>query len=104
MQPIIAEKRAELTELCRRFHVRRLDLFGSAAREDFDPTRSDVDFLVEFEPVPPAAYAEAYFGLRAALAALFGRKIDLVTAPSLVNPYLRAAIEAERQPLYRAAA
>jgi predicted nucleotidyltransferase len=42
-------RREELRALCRRFHVRRLDLFGSAARGDFDPERSDVDFLVEFE-------------------------------------------------------
>jgi len=46
----IASHREELRELCRRFHVRRLDLFGSATGDDFDPARSDLDFLVEFEP------------------------------------------------------
>jgi hypothetical protein len=47
-----------LPELCRRFHVRRLDLFGSAATgHNFDPVRSDLDFLVSFEPLPPGEYA-----------------------------------------------
>ena len=46
----IASHREELEELCRRFHVRRLDLFGSAASDGFDPARSDLDFLVEFDP------------------------------------------------------
>ena len=53
---------AALPALCRRFGVRRLDLFGSAATGRFDPTRSDLDFLVVFEEIPPTAYADAYFG------------------------------------------
>jgi predicted nucleotidyltransferase len=54
--------------------------------------------------MPPAEYAEAYFGLLAALSALFDRNVDLLTEPSLDNPYLRAQIEAERQTLFEAAA
>ena len=50
MLPLIHARREEVAELCRRFHVRRLEVFGSAARGDFDPERSDVDFLVEFDP------------------------------------------------------
>ncbi len=46
----ISSHREELEEVCRRFHVRRLDLFGSAASDDFDPAGSDLDFLVEFDP------------------------------------------------------
>jgi uncharacterized protein len=104
MQPIIETHRAELAARGRRFHVRRLDVFGSAATGSFDPDRSDLDFLVLFEEMPPAAYAEAYFGLLAALSALFDRNVDLLTEPSLDNPYLRAQIEAERQTLFEAAA
>ena len=89
-----------LPELCRRYHVRRLDLFGSATTGRFDPGRSDVDFLVAFEDLPRGAYADAYFGLRDALEQLFGRPVDLVTESSLENPYLRRRIEAERQPLF----
>ncbi len=59
---------ATLPALCRRFGVRRLDLFGSAASGRFDPGRSDLDFVVSFaDLLPPAAYADAWFGLRAEL-------------------------------------
>ena len=80
--------------------MRRLDLFGSAATGRFDPERSDLDFLVEFEPMPAPIYSAAYFDLREALEALFGRRIDLVTEPALKNPYLRQQIEAEKRTLF----
>ena len=57
----IALHREELPALCRRFHVRRLDLFGSAARGDFDPESSDIDFLVEFDRAAPAASVRRLF-------------------------------------------
>ncbi len=82
----IAQHREELRNLCRRFGVRRLDVFGSAARQaDFDPARSDIDFLVEF------AAEEGGFGpfvdFKEALEALLDRRVDLVD---------RKAIEASR--------
>ncbi|HKM68847.1 MAG TPA: nucleotidyltransferase domain-containing protein [Pseudomonadota bacterium] len=89
-----------ITELCRRFGVRRLDLFGSAATGRFDLRRSDLDFLVEFEEMPPGSYAKACFGLRQSLERLFGRPIDLLTEPALANPYLRRQIESEKRTLY----
>jgi len=92
-----------LDALCRRFRVQRLDVFGSAATgRGFDAARSDIDLLVAFEPLSPGDFAEAYFGLREALEALTGRKVDLVTEAALRNPYLRRRVEAERQPLFRA--
>ncbi len=92
-----------LPTLCRRFHVRRLYLFGSAATgRNFDPARSDLDFLVDFKPLTPAEYTDAYFGLREALEELSGRPIDLVTEPALENPYLRRQVEAERRLLFQA--
>jgi predicted nucleotidyltransferase len=102
VQPIIETRRAELAALCRRFHVRRLDVFGSAAGNDFDSTRSDVDFLVEFEPLPHAAYADTWFGLQEGLEALFGRPVDLVSARAVVNPYFAASIAATRESVYPA--
>ena len=102
MSPFIEEHRDELADLCRRHHVRRLFVFGSAARDDFDPARSDVDLLVEFEPVPEGGYADAYFGLREALEALLGRDVDLVAASALRNPYIKADVERTRSLLYAA--
>ena len=86
--------------LCRRFHVRRLDLFGSAVGGRFDPMRSDLDFLVAFEDLAGGAYADAYFGLRDALVELFGREVDLLTDAALENPYLRRRVEAQRERLF----
>ena len=99
----IALHREELQDLCRRFHVRRLDVFGSAARgEGFDPARSDLDFLVEFEPLQPGAYVDAYFGLKEGLEQLFGRPADLISAASIRNRYFRASVERTKAPLYAA--
>jgi predicted nucleotidyltransferase len=91
-----------LTELCRRFGVRRLDLFGSAATGRFDPVRSDLDFLVEFETPPTGGFGSPYFGLLEGLETLFQRRIDLLTEQSLENPYRRRRIEAEKRTLYQA--
>jgi predicted nucleotidyltransferase len=93
----------ELVALCRRHKVRRLDLFGSAANDTFDPARSDLDFLVEFdEALKSGGYFDVYFRLREELIALYGREVDLVTVPSLKNPYLRKQVMAERQLLFEA--
>ena len=101
MQPIIEERRAEIAALCRRFHVRRLDVFGSAAG-DFDPARSDVDLLVEFDPRSTLKAMDQYFGLKEELEALFERPVDLVVASAVKNPYIRKSIEETRETLYAA--
>ena len=98
----ISSRRDELREVCHRFHVRRLELFGSAARDDFDPARSDLDFLVEFQPMPPGAYADAFFGLKELLEQLFGRPVDLVAAAAIRNPYLRESVDRAKTLLYAA--
>lgn len=103
MPSVIEPYRDEIAQLCRRFHVRRLDVFGSAARgTDFDPEHSDVDFLVEFEPDNPLAGFEAYFGFKEALEALLGRPVDLVMPGAIENPYLRAGIERSRESVFAA--
>lgn len=64
MLAIIESNRVDLERLCRRFHVRRLDLFGSAATGNFEPGSSDLDFLVEFEPDAPQKALDAYLDLK----------------------------------------
>ncbi|MBE0619601.1 MAG: nucleotidyltransferase domain-containing protein [Burkholderiales bacterium] len=100
MTNLIDQHRDEVAALCRRAGARRLDAFGSAIRADFNPQASDLDFLVEFDDVPPAVYAKAYFALKEGLESLFGRPVDLVTGSSLANPYFRERILAERQNVY----
>jgi len=91
--------RQQLSRLCRKYHVRSLDVFGSVLTSRFAP-RSDIDFLVEFEDLPPADYAQAWDGLRESLERLFARPIDLLTPRSLENPYLRRNVEATKRRLY----
>jgi predicted nucleotidyltransferase len=99
----IALHREELRELCRRYHVLRLDLIGSAARDDFDPERSDVDFLVEFDRAHPKAMSfDTYFGLKESLEKLLGKRVDLVESSAVRNPYLKAEFERSRVALFEA--
>lgn len=102
MLPLIEGHRAEIAELCRRFNVDRLDVFGSAARAvDFDPARSDIDILVTYAANSHPNVWD-YFALRDALSDLFGRKVDLVMEDAVENPFVRAGIDRSRQPLYGA--
>lgn len=102
MQPIIEAHRDKVTELCRQYHVRQLEVFGSGVRQDFDPSRSDVDLLVEFEPGSSLKALDQYFGLKESLESLLGRPVDLVVAGAVRNPYLRASIARDRETLYAA--
>jgi predicted nucleotidyltransferase len=102
MHPLITEKLDDILKLCRRYHVRRLEIFGSATGDRFDPERSDVDFLVQFLPLEGRAYPDAYFGLLWELEALLGRPVDLLSTPEIRNPYLRSSIDKSRQLVYAA--
>lgn len=102
MQDFIAATRQPLAELCRAHHVRRLALFGSALREDFHPTRSDVDVLVEFDHVAEDSYFDNKHELHRALELLFNRKVDLITWKSIRNPYFLREVEATHEMLYAA--
>src|SRR6187399_2543096 len=100
MLPLIAEKQSDVARLCDRFHVRRLDVFGSAARGEFDPKRSDLDFLVDFALERSDRALDVYFGLKEGLEKLFGRPVDLVMSDAVANPYVRAEMDRDRMPIY----
>jgi predicted nucleotidyltransferase len=97
----VEDKRAEVGELCRRYGVDRLDLFGSAAGDGFDPEGSDLDFVVSFESREPPALFDRYFGLKEDLEGLFGRGVDLVTEGALLkDPDFADGIAESRVRLY----
>lgn len=98
----ITARKEELAQLCRRYRVHELDLFGSAASGAEKPGVSDLDFLVEFEPLPQGGYADNYFGLLESLESLFGRPVDLVVASAIRNPYFRQSVEQTKAKLYAA--
>ena len=98
----ILDKQEDISAMCRRSPARRLDLFGSATRDDFNFGSSDLDFLVTFEPLPPADYSDAFFALKEGLESLFHRPVDLLTEQTLRNPFLIRRVQAERIAVYGA--
>jgi hypothetical protein len=104
MVSAIAEHQAELTTLCKRFGVARLEVFGSAASdEEFDPRTSDLDFIVEFRADQDLGpWMENYFAFRESLAALFGSPVDLVMSSAMKNPYFIREVNRSRRLLYGA--
>jgi predicted nucleotidyltransferase len=98
----IANHRRELTVLCERFEARQLELFGSAARDEFNAATSEPDFLVIYRRAGAVNSADRYLGLLAALEDLFQRKIDLVEITAARNPYFVAEALKHRVLLYAA--
>ena len=100
MHPAISQHRPGIVGICQRFGIRRLEVFGSAARaNDFDPAHSDADFLVEFASgVQPGL--NAIFGAKADLEALLGRGVDLVEPGAVRNPYVLANINRDHEVIF----
>lgn len=96
----LTEYSEDLSSLCTTYAIKRLELFGSASRADFDPEESDLDFLVEFADGSSMGAFERYFGFKEALEALFERPVDLVEAKSIKNPYFRRAVDQEKTLIY----
>lgn len=101
MIQLIKTKQEAVAKLCEQYHVKRLELFGSARSDErFDGRDSDLDFLVEFLPLKPGERADTYFGLLEGLEALFQRPVDLVMPKAIKNPYFLEAIQNDRELLY----
>ena len=102
MIALIEGNRPAIECLCRQYGVTRLEIFGSAARGDFEPGRSDLDFLVEFGSESRTDMFHRYFGLREELGKLLGCGVDLVMLSALKNPYFIRAVNESRAALYAA--
>jgi len=88
-----------LSALCKAHHIKRLDVFGSAARNDHDPLTSDFDFIVEFDD-ESQNLCQNYLAFADALEATLGRPVDLLTEPMIRNPHFRNAINQDRRTVY----
>jgi predicted nucleotidyltransferase len=103
MISLIEDNREALKDLCAKYRVQRLELFGSALTgKNFDTEQSDLDFLVEFLPLKQGEYADAYFGLLESFEKLFDRHVDLVMPRAVNNPYFLESINKNREVLYAA--
>ncbi len=97
---LITQHTEDIAEICRRHHVKRLEIFGSAASDKFNPESSDIDFLVDYHPFSGPGKADAYFGLLEDLQQLFDRRIDLVVDRAIENQYFRQSADASKVPIY----
>lgn len=101
MHPLIEQNREKIATLCRQYGVKRLDVFGSAVRDDFDPACSDVDVVARFDydqyPTDPLGQ---FFGFKESLESLFDRPVDIISSKVIRNPYIRAEVERTRVNIY----
>jgi uncharacterized protein len=94
--PALIPSESRLRDICRRYGVRRLSLFGSAQGSKFR-VGSDVDLLVEF--IPGSRLGLRYFTLEQELTDLVGHRVDLNT-PAFLSPEIRNEVQAEAEVLY----
>lgn len=97
---LLQAKLEPLRELCERYGVEKLELFGSAARGEFDPAHSDLDFIVQMKGRREPGYASRFCDLADALEALYGRPVHLLTELMIQNPYFKQAVDECRTTLF----
>jgi predicted nucleotidyltransferase len=98
--PLLLQAKLKLLrELCERYGVERLELFGSAARGEFDPANSDLDFIVQMNGRREPGYARRFYEFAEAIEALYGRRVDLLTELMIKNPYFKAEVDKDRRVL-----
>jgi uncharacterized protein len=102
MIALVEQNRAAIEALCRKHAVKRLELFGSGARGTFDPSRSDLDFFVEFVDYSDSRIADQWFGLQEDLQKLFGVSVELVSLRTARNPYFLETANEHKVTLYAA--
>ncbi len=103
LQPLIEEHLEEIRALCREFGVSRLELFGSAATDAFDPERSDVDFIVHYpDDYDYGPWLGRFQDLEQSLADALGRDVDLVMTSALRNRWFAGEAAKTRAVIYEA--
>jgi len=96
MNKVVEEKLPGLIRICQRNGIRRLELFGSAARDDFQSAASDLDFIATFDDTAARRGFEGYLKALHEFEDLLGHKVDLLEADGITNPFLLEAIEQDR--------
>ena len=100
MIQITDEQMGRVRELCAEYGVVKLELFGSAATDAFNPARSDIDVIARFEERSDIDYVDRFFGFVEALEQLFGRPVDLLTQQKFRNAIFQHSVDATRRVIY----
>ena len=105
MNTIIESRLPQVRELCKKYHVSRLELIGSGATQDWNSQSSDLDFLVTFDTPPEGMLGfDQYMDLMLDLQRLYLRRVDLVEEKAVRNPYFLAAVNKQRTLIYERSA
>jgi len=97
---VLKEKLPELIDICDKYKVVRLFSFGSFLTDKFNPQTSDIDLLVELEPMDPLERGEILIQIWDAFEKLFHNKVDLLTDQPIRNPYFQSAVEQTKHLIY----
>ncbi len=89
----------DITKLCTDHKVKQLYAFGSVLTSNFN-NESDIDFVVDFDPMDFAVYADNYFDLKFSLQKVFNRSIDLLEEKAIKNPYFIQNLNQQRRLIY----
>jgi len=103
LPPLVAEHLGEIRALCEKYHVRKLTIFGSAVKGTFDPEKSDLDFVVDFDEDPDDVHypwGGRPMALLRDLKVVFGRNVDVVDRSAIENPYFLQVLALTERPLY----
>lgn len=96
----IVDYKHVIEKICSDLRVKRLDLVGSASRDDFQPERSDIDILVEFDGIDKLF--DRYFELKERLERHLGRHVDIIQGNAVKNPYVRKSLNRDKVRIYGA--
>lgn len=89
----------DIAKLCFHYKVKSLYAFGSVLTDKFNED-SDIDFIVDFNPVELHQYADNYYDFKFSLQDILHRDIDLLEEKAIRNPYFLQAITKQRQLVY----
>ena len=96
---LIEDNKQKLIQLCIKYHVKKLYLFGSILTKKFN-NDSDIDMLVQFSPVELKDYFDNYMDFKESASNLLEREIDLVEDQAIKNPIFRKIVDREKQLIY----
>ncbi len=95
----LAKYSNDIKQLCSLHKVRRLYAFGSVLTDKFNES-SDIDFIVDFEPIDVVQYADNYYDFKFSLEDILHKPIDLLEEKAIKNPYFRQVVDQQRQLIY----
>ena len=90
----------DINQLCPTHKVKQLYAFGSVLTDKFN-NDSDIDLIVDFEPIDLAQYADNYYDFKFSLEDLLQKPVDLLEEKTIKNPYFRQVVDKQRQLIYR---